>query len=114
MNAAHPEPVTRASRRGMLAGLVIVFGVPLLYWLLAMLIDAGIASYDAVRPHLDELGLVSLSEVVLGPLGIVVAGRSAHVHGVAWILLFLVALPSALVVWFIGVASLSGALGNPF
>ena len=114
MNAAHPEPVTRALRRGVLAGLLIAFGLPVLYWLLARLIDAGIVPYDTIRAHLDQLGLVSLSELFLGPIGIVVIGRSARIRGAGWIPLFIVAVPFAVVVWFIGVATLSGALGNPF
>jgi len=48
-------------------------------------------------------------------VGIAIAAWSAGVRGVAgWIALMVVALPVFAVIWFVGVATLSGALGNPF
>ncbi len=104
----------RTSRIGVLAGILIATGLPITYWLIALLIQAGILPYDLLHARLDELGLVALAEVVLGPLGCVVVGRSAGIYGATWILAFVVALPVLAVLWFLSVVALSGSLGNPF
>jgi hypothetical protein len=104
----------RQTRLGVLAGILIATGVPLAYWLLSVLIQAGIAPYAPFHEALGTLGLASLAEVALGPLGIVLAGRSAGVHGAAWILTFVIVLPVLAIAWFLGVVALSGSLGNPF
>ena len=56
-----------------------------------------------------------ISLFLLGPIGIVIAGWSAGVRGApAWLALIIVAVPVFAFVWFVCVASLGGALGNPF
>jgi hypothetical protein len=104
------------SRRGLIVGLVIAFIVPVASFLLPLLIQNGIAPYDAVRPLLDGFGFLTWASLaVLGPLGIVIAARSVGVHGVlGWLATLVLAGPVYLVVWFAGAVSLSGALGNPF
>jgi hypothetical protein len=99
---------------GVLGGILIATGLPLACWLLGALIQAGIAPYDPLHALLGVLGLAALAEVVLGPLGIVVVGRSAGIHGATWILVFVVALPVLAIAWFLGLVALSGSLGNPF
>ncbi|MEO6060216.1 MAG: hypothetical protein ABIQ05_09660 [Candidatus Limnocylindria bacterium] len=96
-------------------GAFIALVVPISYWVLALLVENGIAPYDQVRPQLDVLGFISLSEILLAPIGIVIAGRSAGVRGaIAWIALIIVGIPVLALVWLLSVATLSGALGNPF
>jgi hypothetical protein len=57
----------------------------------------------------------SVSFGLLGPVGIVIVGRSAGVRRVeGWITLLVIAIPSFVALWFVTVAMLSGALGNPF
>jgi hypothetical protein len=104
----------QTSRIGVLAGILIATGLPLAYWLLALLIQAGIAPYDPLHALLGVFGLAALSEVVLGPLGIVVVGRSAGIRGATWMTAFVVALPVLAIAWFLGLVALSGSLGNPF
>lgn len=107
--------MTVKSRRGVVIGAFIALVVPISYWVLALLVENGIAPYDQVRPQLDVLGFISLSEILLAPIGIVIAGRSAGVRGaIAWIALIIVGIPVLALVWLLSVATLSGALGNPF
>lgn len=107
--------LTVKSRRGVGIGAFIALVVPISYWVLALLVEKGIAPYDQVRPQLNLLGYISLSEILLAPIGIVIAGRSAGVRGaIAWIPLTIVGIPVLALVWFLSLATLSGALGNPF
>jgi hypothetical protein len=106
--------MTVRSRRGLVGAAFIALVVPISYWVLALLVENGIAPHDAVRPQLNLLGWISLSEILLAPTGIVIAGRSAGVRGAsAWIALIIVAVPILAVVWFLCLVTLSGALGNP-
>jgi hypothetical protein len=106
---------TTPFRRGIGVGVFIALVVPISYWVLAQLVENGIAPYDQTRALLGALGLLGwISLLVLGPIGIVIAGRSAGVRGVAWLGLIVVAVPVFAFVWFVCVATLSGALGNPF
>lgn len=104
------------SRRGLVGGAFIALVVPISYWVLALLVEKGIAPYDQTYALLNPLGLLGwISLFFLGPIGIVIAGRSAGVRGAgAWLGLTIVAVPVFAFVWFLGVATLSGALGSPF
>jgi hypothetical protein len=65
---------------GVAAGAFIALVGPISFWLLATLLD-GIASHDQIRAFLDLIGLIGwVSLGVLGPLGIVVVGRSAGIR----------------------------------
>ena len=109
--------MTVKSRRGVLVGAFIALVVPISYLVVALLVENGIAPYDQTHDlflgPLSVLGWISL--FLLGPIGIVIAGRSAGVRGaLAWLALLIVALPVSAIVWFMCVATLGGALGNPF
>jgi hypothetical protein len=78
-------------------------------------VENGIARYDQMHSLLNLFGWISLSEILLAPIGIVIAGRSASVRGaLAWVALIIWAVPVLAFVWFLSVATLSGSLGNPF
>jgi hypothetical protein len=108
--------MTVKSRRGLGVGGFIALVVPISYLVLALLVEKGIAPYDQTHSLLDLIGLLGwISLFLLGPVGIVIAGRSAGVRGAgAWLGLTIVAVPVFAFVWFVCVATLSGALGNPF
>ena len=108
--------MTFKSRRGVMAGAFIALFVPASDLLLAQLVGSGIAPYEQTRSLLDVIGLFAWTSLfLLGPIGIVVAGRSVGVRGaINWLVLLIVALPAYAVVWFVCVATVSGALGNPF
>jgi hypothetical protein len=55
-----------------------------------------------------------VAEVLLGPIGVGIALWSAGVRGAALVALIVVALPVLMVVWFLCLATLSGAMGEPF
>jgi hypothetical protein len=109
--------VTVKSMRGLGVGAFIALVVPVSYWVTALLVEHGITPYDEMHALYDgPLGLLGwISLFLLGPIGIVIAGRSAGVRGVlAWLALIIVAVPVFAFVWLMGVATLGGALGNPF
>jgi hypothetical protein len=108
--------MTVKARRGVLVGAFIALVVPTSDLLLAQLVGSGIAPYEQTRSLLDVVGLLAWTSLfLLGPIGIVVAGRSVGVRGaINWLVLLIVALPAYAVVWFVCVATVSGALGNPF
>lgn len=75
----------------------------------------GIAPYDQVHALLNALGVIALFELVLGPIGIGIAGWSAGVRSLfAWLALIFITVPALAFVWFLCVVTLSGALGEPF
>ena len=108
--------MTAKSWRSVMVGASIALVVPISYWVLALLVENGIAPYDQTHALFDLIGLLGwISLFLLGPIGIVIAGRSAGVRGaLAWLALLIVAIPVLAFVWFVCVATLSGALGNPF
>jgi hypothetical protein len=109
--------MTVKAGRGVLVGAFIALVVPISYFALALLVENGIAPYDQTHDlflgPLSVLGWISL--FLLGPIGIVIAGRSAGLRGAAaWLGLIVAAVPAVAFVWFVCVATLGGALGNPF
>jgi hypothetical protein len=103
------------SRRGVAVGAFVALVVPVSYAVLAQLLLAGIAPYEETHSLLGLIGLIGwISLLVLGPVGLAVAGWSAGIRSVlGWLAAIVVVMPLLVVVWFAGVASLSGALGNP-
>lgn len=108
--------MTVKSRRGQVVGASMALFVPVSYWILSLLVVKGIAPYAPARSLLDVIGSLAWASLfLLGPVGILIAARSAGVRGASsWVALLVVALPAYVLLWFLGVASLSGALGNPF
>ncbi len=101
--------------RGFAIGALTALVVPISFWVLALLVEKGLAPYDQTHSLLNLFGWISLSEILLAPSGIVIAGRSAGLRGaIAWLALIIWAVPVLAFVWFLSVATLSGALGNPF
>ncbi len=104
------------SWRGLGVGAFIALVVPISYVVLARLVEVGIAPNDQVHtlvPLLDWI-LFPLG-VLLGPIGIVVAGRSAGIRGAfGWLVLMIVAVPALAYLWFISALLYSGATGRPF
>jgi hypothetical protein len=108
------EPPT-TSRRGMAVGFALAFAIPVSYWLLATLVEHGITPYDETHALLSPLFEISLLEVLLGPIGIGIALWSGGTRGALKLAgLTVLAVPMLAVVWFLAVATLGGALGNPF
>jgi len=71
--------------------------------------------FDPDGAVIGALQATALLEVLLGPIGIVVAGRAAGIQSrLAWFNLFVVGIPVLAWLWFIGVASVGGLAGEPF
>jgi hypothetical protein len=102
------------NRAGLLVGVLIAVVVPLSTLIVASLWDRGILDLEPNGPFVQTLQAVSFYGIVLGPVGIVVAGRSARISGYAWISLFIVAVPMLFALWFVSVAYLGGLAGEPF
>ena len=108
-------PTPAIAWRGVILGLVLAFAIPASYWVLAILVQRGIAPYDEVHASLSALGMFALLEVLVGPLGIGMVAWSAGIRDAAvWAALFILGIPGLAIVWFLAVANLSGTLGNPF
>jgi hypothetical protein len=108
-------PASAIAWRGVILGLILAFAIPASYWVLAVLVQRGIAPYDEVHASLDALGMFALLEVLVGPLGIGMVAWSARIRDTAaWAGLFILGIPGLAIVWFLAVANLSGTLGNPF
>ena len=103
------------SWRGLAIGALIAIIVPASFGIFGLLLQAGVIQFERDENTMERLTTIALTEGFLGPIGIVVAGRSAGLrHPLTWLGLFIVAVPLLAVLWFPGVATLSGALGSPF
>jgi hypothetical protein len=115
VNGVQPQAVTTGARRGVVVGLILAFAIPASFWVLAILLQQGIAPYDQLHAMLGWLGTIALLEVLLGPLGIGIAAWAAGIRSAfAWAALFILGVPGLAIVWFFSVVNLSGALGEPF
>ena len=103
------------TRPGVIGGLLIALALPVLNLIVAQLWERQIVTFDPDGAVIGALQATPLWEVFLGPIGIVVAGRSAGIRNpLTWFALFVVAVPVLAVVWFVGVASVGGLAGEPF
>jgi hypothetical protein len=102
------------SWRGVAMGLLVALLVPILCLALAWLLGSGLVPYDQLRALVNPWFGLALAEVLLGPIGVGIALWSAGVRGAALVALIVVALPVLVVVWFLCLATLSGAMGEPF
>jgi hypothetical protein len=106
--------MTMRSGLGVIAGAVIALVVPLSFRIYAHFLENGILPVEREGSTMGTLTSIALTELLLGPLGIAMAGWAARLRRTsAWVLLFLVSVPVLAVIWFICVATLSGALGSP-
>ncbi len=100
------------SWQGTAVGACIALVVPMAFFLLALLLKIGVVPSDQM--HAPLLTLIMFSEVLLGPIGIVIAGWSAGVRGfVPWLFLIIVAAPLVGAVWIVSVLFFGGATGSP-
>jgi DNA-directed RNA polymerase subunit RPC12/RpoP len=104
------------SWRGLWVGAFIALVVPTYYLVLARLVEVGIVSSDQVHTLVHSLDTILFPwGVLLGPIGVVVAGRSAGIRGVfGWFVLMFVAVPALASLWLFSVLVYSGATGRPF
>lgn len=106
------------------AGAVIALALPIATWIVALSLPGVTFTADQVhlreiaieqaRPLTDLLSTFSLAELLLGPLGIFIVGRSAGIHGATrWLMLVVVTVPLLAIVWLLGLLTMFGAVGRP-
>ena len=101
------------SRWGIVAGVLIATAMPVAYWIVGLGLEGGSLTDDQARPFADLLGALAPAELLLGPAGIVLAGRSAGVHGsVAWLALVVAAGLVLTIVALLGLLTMYAALGS--
>jgi hypothetical protein len=108
------DQMTVKSWPGVIGGAFIALVLPTSMLLAAKLIEGGIPLIERGPDTMQTLTTVELSELLLGPVGIAIAGKAAGLRQIGWLLLVVVAIPVLAVFWFLGAATLSGALGSPF
>jgi hypothetical protein len=110
-NVAQP---TLRSWRAAAGGVFLALLVPIVCLALAWLLGSGLVSYDRLKALvIPWFGLV-LAEVLLGPIGVGIALWSLGARGAALAALIVLFLPVLAIVWFLCLATLSGAMGDPF
>jgi hypothetical protein len=102
--------------RGLGIGAFIALVVPTSNLVLAQLVEAGIMPSDQVQTLVHPLDSILFPwGVLLGPIGVVVAGRSAGIRGAsAWFVLMVVAVPVLTSLWLGSLLAFGSATGNPF
>jgi hypothetical protein len=106
---------TRPEAGLIVAGLVLAYGIPALQIVVAQLWSSGVINPDPNGTLIQSLQSGSAWEVLLGPIGLAVAGRGARLRGpIAWILLFGLGIVVGAALWFVGAAYLGGLTGEPF
>jgi hypothetical protein len=110
------DALVRKFWRGLGIGAFIALVVPISYLVLARLVEAGIVSSDQVQTLVHPLDSILFPwGVLLGPIGVVVAGRSAGIRGAfGWFVLMVVAVPVLTSLWLGSVMAFGSATGNPF
>ena len=73
--------LTITSRRGLVGGLVIALAIPVGLWVLAQLVEHGLAPYDQLHALLNPLVDLALLEVALGPIGLALFLTRRHRAG---------------------------------
>jgi hypothetical protein len=107
-------PLGVRSWRGAAGGVLVALLVPIMCLTLAWLLGSGLVSYDELRALVNPWFGLALAEVLLGPIGVGIALWSVGVRGAALVALIVVFLPVLVIIWFLCLATLSGALGEPF
>ena len=106
--------VEHTSSRRVLAGAVLALVIPIGLLVFAVLLENDLITLARDDSTLRTVMFISFTEFLLGPLGLWVAGSGAGVRGLeAWIPVFLFGVPALGFVWFVAVASVSGAFGSP-
>jgi hypothetical protein len=110
--------MTALSRRrvaGTIAGLMLALAIPVSNGVLALLWGGGMVQLDPEGALVKGLEAPGLAGILLGPIGIVIAGWFAGVRTFAtWFVLIVLGIPLLTMLWFYAVASLGGLAGEPF
>jgi hypothetical protein len=94
---------------------VIALAIPVSNGVVALLWGGGVLQLDPEGPFVKGLEAPGLGGILLGPIGIVIAGWFAGIRGFsAWFVLIILGIPLLTIAWFYAIASLGGLAGEPF
>jgi hypothetical protein len=100
---------------GTIVGIVLALAIPVSNGVVAVLWSSGVLQLDPEGAFVKGLEAPGLAGIVLGPIGIVVAGWFAGVRTFSgWFALIILGIPLVTIFWFYAVASLGGLAGEPF
>jgi len=110
--------VTVVARRrvaGTIVGIVLALAIPVSNGVVAALWSSGVLQLDPEGAFVKSLEAPGLAGILLGPIGIVVAGWFAGVRTFSgWFALIILGIPLVTILWFYAIASLGGLAGEPF
>lgn len=109
---------------GVGAGAVLALALPAAIWIVGLSLERLAVTAEDVRlrdiaieqarPVTDVLSALVPAELLLGPLGVYIAGRSAGVRGATrWLVLIVATLPLLGGIWLLGTLTMNSALGSP-
>jgi hypothetical protein len=102
-------------KTGLVAGIVLALAIPVSNGLVAFLWGNGVIRLDPDGDFVRTLEAPGLAGILLGPIGIVVAGWFGGVRdALSWTALIVFAIPLVTMAWFFAVVWLGGLAGEPF
>lgn len=100
---------------GTIVGIVIALAIPVSNGIVALLWGSGLLQLDPEGALVKGLEAPGLAGILLGPIGIVIAGWFAGARSFnAWFVLIILGIPLLALVWFYAIVSLGGLAGEPF
>ncbi len=107
--------ISRRKIAGTIAGIVLAFAIPVSNGVVAVLWSSGVLQLDPEGAFVKGLEAPGLAGILLGPIGIVIAGWFAGVRTFnGWFVLVILGIPLLTILWFYAIASLGGLAGEPF
>jgi hypothetical protein len=107
--------VSRRQIAGTVVGIVLALAIPVSNGVVAVLWSSGVLQLDPEGPFVKGLEAPGLAGILLGPIGIVIAGWFAGVRTFpGWFVLIVLGIPLLTMLWFYAIASLGGLAGEPF
>jgi hypothetical protein len=107
--------MSRRQIAGTIVGIVLAFAIPVSNGVVALLWGGGAVQLDPDGVFVKGLEAPGLAGILVGPIGIVIAGWFAGVRTFStWFVLIVLGIPLLTILWFYAVASLGGLSGEPF
>ena len=107
--------MSRRRIAGTVVGIALALAIPVSNGVVAVLWSSGVLQLDPEGAFVKGLEAPGLAGILLGPIGIVVAGWFAGVRTFpGWFVLIILGIPLLSMLWFYAVASLGGLAGEPF
>ncbi len=100
---------------GTIVGIMLALAIPVSNGVVAVLWSSGVLQLDPEGALVKSLEAPGLAGILLGPIGVVVAGWFAGVRTFSgWFVLITLGIPLGTIFWFYSIASLGGLAGEPF